>query len=256
MFTHTHTHTPLLSVQWVCGETGVVQPLARLAAIAHRSGASLHVDAAQAVGRLPIDLAAFPGIDFLTFSGHKLHGPLGTGVLYAREPRSLTPLLLGGEQERGVRSGTENLPGIVGLALACELRRRGLPEAIARMRHLRDRFEARVIGEVVGAAVNGAGAPRVGNTSNLRFLGLDGQALLAQLDRRGIACSQGSACSSRRPQPSHVLRAMGLSEDEAFSSLRFSFSVLNTNEDVERAACAIKDATAQLRALPSLLEAL
>lgn len=236
----------LLSVQWANSDTGVVQPIAEIASLARSSGCLLHVDAAQAVGRLPIDLATIP-IDYLTFSGHKVHGPLGTGVLYVRDPRSLWPLLHGGAQEGGLRAGTENVPGIVGLALACELRGKDLTSAIARMQALRDQFERRLLSDTPGLTVNGARASRVCNTSNIQFSGVDGQALLAHLDREGISCSQTSACSSNRPQPSHVLLAMNLSEEEAYSSLRFSFSVLNTEDEVERVAYAVRDAVPRLR---------
>lgn len=240
----------LLSVQWVNGETGVIQPIDEIAAIAHARGALFHVDAAQAVGRLPIDLGAIH-VDYLTLSGHKLHGPLGTGVVYVREPRRFVRILHGGGQEGGHRSGTENLPGILGLACACDLRRFTLAEAVAHIGALRDHFEDAVRSSIPNVRVNGSDAPRVCNTSNICFAGVDGQALLAHLDRAGILCSQASACSSRRPEPSHVLRAMGLSEEEAFSSLRFSLSILNTLAEVDRAVETVEGVVQRLRNLPS-----
>jgi cysteine desulfurase len=231
----------LVSVQWASSETGVVQPIEEIAAICRRHGALLHVDAAQAVGRL--------SIDFLTFSGHKLHAPPGIGVLFVRVPGAMAPWLLGGGQEQGLRSGTENLAGALGLAAAIEHRASRFAEALRALRQLRDALEREVLAAVPGVEVNGGGAPRLGNTSNLRFTGVDGQALLAALDRAGIRCSQASACSSRRPEPSYVLRAMGLSEDEAFASLRFSVSVLNTEDEIDGAVKAIKAAAAQLRSV-------
>jgi cysteine desulfurase len=238
----------LVSVQWASGETGVVQPIEEIAAICRRHGALLHVDAAQAVGRLSIDLRRL-SIDFLTFSGHKLHAPPGIGVLFVRAPGAMTPWLFGGGQEQGLRSGTENLPGALGLAAAIDHRASHFAEARRAMRQLRDTLEREVLAAVPDVEVNGGGAPRLGNTSNLRFAGIDGQALLATLDRAGIRCSQASACSSRRPEPSYVLRAMGLSEDEAFASLRFSVSVLNTADEIDRAVKAIRAAVARLRSV-------
>lgn len=241
----------LISIQWVNSETGVIQPIEDIAKLVRTYDALLHIDAAQAVGRLPININSIH-VDFLTFSGHKLHGPLGTGVLYIRDPRYIKPLLFGGGQENGWRAGTENLPGIVGLAQACEVRANELTEAINKMQKLRDRFEKQILANIPDVTVNGASAPRVCNTTNIRFSGLDGQALLARLDRLGVFCSQASACSSHRPEPSHVLRAMGLSEEDAFASLRFSFSVLNTEQEVERAVKAIRDSAERLRAILKL----
>lgn len=241
----------LVSIQWTNSETGVVQPVEEIARLCRRHGALFHTDAAQAVGRLPMDLQHLSA-DFLTFSGHKLHAPPGTGALFVRRPGSFAPFILGGGQEAGLRSGTPNLPGILGLAVAVEERARDLPNAIARLTGLRDAFEAGILAVVPDVVINGASAERVGNTSNLRFAGIDGQALLAALDRAGLRCSQASACSSGRPEPSHVLRAMGLTEGEAYASLRFSFSLLNTMSDVDFAVAAIRDAVARLRALPPL----
>jgi cysteine desulfurase len=238
----------LVSVQWASGETGVVQPIEEIAAICRRHGALLHVDAAQAVGRLPIDLRRI-SINFLTFSGHKLHAPPGIGVLFVRAPGAMAPWLLGGGQEQGLRSGTENLPGVLGLAAAIEHRASRFAEALRSMRQLRDALEREVLASVPDVKVNGGGAPRLGNTSNLRFAGVEGQALLAALDRAAIRCSQASACSSRRPEPSYVLRAMGLSGDEAFASLRFSVSILNTADEMDRAVKTIQAAVARLRSV-------
>lgn len=239
--------TDLVSIQWANNETGVIQPMEAIASICHERGVPLHTDAAQAVGKLPISLQDVP-IDFLTFSGHKLHGPQGTGVVFVRNPKMLRPLLFGGEQEHGLRAGTENLPGILGLAKACEIRSAGFDIAIAHMQFLRDRFETKLSECIPGIIANGSGTPRVCNTSNLCFSGIDGQALVAQLDKRGIYCSQSSACTSHRPEPSYVLRAMGLSEDDAYASVRFSFSVLNTQGEVDQAIETIAEVHAQLRA--------
>lgn len=227
----------LVSIQWANSETGVLQPIADIARVCAQAGAPLHVDAAQAVGRIPIDLHDCP-IDYLTFSGHKLHAPQGVGVTFARVPDKLPRMMIGGEQEGGRRAGTENLPGIAGLGAACEARAANLTGAVRHMASLRDRFEQSVLEMVPGAIVNGGDSPRVCNTSNIRFP-VDGQALVAQLSGLGIVCSQTSACSSNSPEPSKVLTMIGLSRDEAFASVRFSFSCLNTTDDVDAAVDAI-----------------
>lgn len=231
-----------VSVQWANGETGVVQPLpAVVAAIQSvRSDALIHVDAAQAVGR--IRTAAIEGVTAFTFSGHKLHGPQGIGGLaYGENSRERLPALMnGGGQERARRSGTQNVAGAAGLAVALETRAAGFDEAVRKMAAMRDGFECRVTELCPGAAVNGRMAPRIPNTTNIRFPGADGMSLVARLDAQGIRCSQGSACASGRPEPSFSLRAMGLNEQDAYSSIRFSFSVLNTEDEVEKAAHAIR----------------
>jgi cysteine desulfurase len=232
----------LLSVQWANSETGVIQPIADLVAALRsvRPDAFVHGDVAQAVGRMPVDLTA-TGVDAVAFSGHKVHGPHGTGALVLADPDEgrISPLLLGGGQEHGFRSGTHNLPGIVGLGLAAAMRARSLDVAAVHMQSVRDAFEAEVATLVPDAVVNGASAPRLPNTSNVRFPGSDGMEIVARLDALGVACSQGSACASGKPEPSHVLRAMGLSEADAYSSVRFSFSTLNTSDEALRAARAV-----------------
>lgn len=232
----------LVSLQWANSETGVIQPVADLVAALRsvRSDAFVHGDVAQAVGRVPVDLAA-SGVDAVAFSGHKIHGPHGTGTLVLADPDEgrISPLLLGGGQEHGFRSGTHNLPGIAGLGLAAAMRARSLDAAAAHMRSVRDAFEAELAALVPEAVVNGANAPRLPNTSNVRFPGNDGMEIVARLDALGVACSQGSACSSGKPEPSHVLRAMGLSEADAYSSVRFSFSTLNNTDEALRAARAV-----------------
>jgi cysteine desulfurase len=230
----------LLVLQAVNSETGVIQPFEEVLASvrAARPDTFIHLDAAQAVGRIPLEVSV-SAVNSVSFSGHKLHGPLGTGVLMVRDiaGADLRPLLLGGGQERGLRSGTPNVPGIAGLGVAAQIRVETFEAANRHMRHLRDDFEKAVVGGLDGAvAVNGGAAPRVSNTSNLRFRSIDGMRLLAHLDAAGVMASQGSACSSGRPEASQVLRSMGLTEYDAFSSLRFSFSVLNTEQDAREAA--------------------
>ena len=234
----TNTENLFVSVQWANGETGVIQPIADVAREVHetRPDAVLHIDAAQAVGRVPISVPTTGGMMAFTFSGHKLHGPQGTGVLAfgGRVGSPIVAFIVGGGQERNRRSGTQNVSGAAGLSVALEERVAGFKEAVEIMRSMRDAFESRMIELLPHAKVNGGNAPRTPNTSNICFRGVDGMSLVARLDALGIRCSQGSACSSGNPEPSHVLRAMGLNEQDAYSSVRFSFSILNTVLDVER----------------------
>jgi cysteine desulfurase len=225
-------------LQAVNSETGVIQPVDQVvqAVRSVRPDAFVHLDAAQGVGRIRLDRWA-ASANSVSFSGHKIHGPLGTGALAVHDRAHLRPLLLGGGQERDLRSGTPNVPGLAGLGVAARIRTETFDEANDHMQRLRDNFEAAVIDGLGGMVrVNGGEATRVSNTSNLQFRSVDGMQLLAQLDAAGVMASQGSACSSGRPEPSRVLQAMGLSEREAFSSLRFSFSVLNTEQDALEAA--------------------
>ncbi|BCM87581.1 cysteine desulfurase family protein [Methylobacterium indicum] len=227
----------IVSIQWANSETGVVQPLPTLlAGIKGRRDAFLHSDAVQAVGKVPVNIQA-SGVDALSLSGHKVHGPAGIGALVtvdADDP-PLRPLLFGGDQQRGVRPGSEPIPLMVGLGAAMRARFLRFDEDVSRLRRLRDLFEARLKDALPEVSINASTAPRLPNTANVRFRDVDGSALVAQLDDLGIQCSQGSACSSGKPRPSHVLLAMGLSEREAYASVRFAFSVMNTDDEVCRA---------------------
>jgi len=223
----------LVSVHWVNNETGVIQPVEKISKLCKERDILLHVDGSQAVGKIEVDVAK-TRIDFLSFAAHKFHGPQGVGALYCLNPDRLSPVFYGGDQEAQKRPGTENLPGIAGFGLAAKLRSDRLVELQQYVGGLRDFFEKRVLAEIPEVVVNGDLNSRVCNTSNLRFCGLDGAALVAQLDACGIRCSQSSACTSQIPEPSHVLRAMGLSEEEAYSSIRFSFSQLNDIDEIEK----------------------
>ena len=235
----------LVSVQWANNETGVVQPIAQLATRARALGARFHTDAVQAVGKIPVDLNAVP-VDFLSLSGHKLHGPLGAGALVARDRDLLRPLMFGGDQEAALRPGTENVPAIVGLGVALAHRADNFEAVATATRDMRDAFEAGLAKRGLVRAVNGSGAPRLPNTSNIHFLDMDGEALVVQLDQRGVRCSQSSACTNQRPEPSYVLRAMGLSERQAYASVRFAFSELNDMADVNDAIEAVSAVHAKL----------
>ncbi|ANY85428.1 hypothetical protein BB934_45245 (plasmid) [Microvirga ossetica] len=238
----------IVSVQWANSETGVIQPVEDIVTTvrSRRPDVFVHIDAAQAIGRIPVHM---DGIDALTFSGHKLHAPQGTGALVLGDPEEtrLKAQILGGGQEGGRRSGTQNVPGAVGLGVAFRERAKAFDEATGALRAMRDAFEAAVLSAVPGMRVNGGSSPRVPNTSNILFPGIDAMALVALLDQRDIACSVGAACSSGRPEPSHVLLAMGLSEDDAYSSVRFSFSVMNTMDEALSAADIIAETVGKMR---------
>lgn len=223
--------TSLVSIQWVNSETGVIQPIREIAKICQLNNTLFHCDAAQAAGKLQIDLIN-DKIDFLTIAAHKMHGPSGIGALAVRNKNKLKPLFFGGSQEFGLRPGTENVIGIIGFGVAAEHRISILESAVCRMRSLRDSFEESVLSNVPDVIINGSTASRACNTTNLMFPHVDGAAIVALLDNFGIRCSQTSACRSNSPEPSHVLTAMGRSFDEAYSSVRFSFSQQNTPEDV------------------------
>lgn len=239
----------LVCVQAANSETGVLQPLEQVAALCRASVAQvyLHVDAAQAFGRIRLSTKF---ADSISFSGHKLHGPTGTGFLWMSDRLSdvLPRTILGGGQERGFRSGTQNVPGIVGLGVAVAERLQDFHSAVSKLAELRGRFEDRLLKEIPDTKVICSDSPRLPNTSNVMFRGADADTLLAQLDAEGVICSNGSACSSMKPSASPVLRAVGLSEREAFQCLRFSFSVLNTIEEVDRAIPLIVEAVGRVRA--------
>jgi cysteine desulfurase len=192
------------------------------------------------VGKIRMQIDNMP-IDFLSVSGHKFHGPQGIGVIYAKAPKSLYPILWGGPQEFGMRPGTENLPGIVGIGKAAELRSKRFDTVTNRVQELRDIFELSVLRLVPNVEVNGDRTRRVHNTTNLLFRDIEGQALVARLDQLGIRCSQSSACTNQIPEPSYVLRSMGLSYDEAFSSIRFSLSEYTTRQEIDYTVEQIKE---------------
>lgn len=244
-------HTRLVSVMLANNETGAIQPVGKVARIAKAHGALVHTDAVQAAAKLPLDLSGeFKNVDLLTISGHKMYAPQGTGALFVRKGVNLAPLFHGGPHERQRRAGTENVPGIVALGCAAELAREWLVSGAAQeLAALRDRLEAGLLAAIPGAHVNAASAPRVPNTANLRFNGIDAEALLIALDMQGIAASFGAACMSGATEPSHVLLAMGLTPAEARSSLRLSLSRLTTAEEIGRTLEIIPAVVARLRAL-------
>lgn len=237
--------TALVSVIWANNETGVLFPVEEMARMADERRIVFHVDAVQAAGKIPIDLARVP-VHLLSLAAHKFHGPKGVGALFVRPGLGLPPLLRGGGQESGRRAGTENVPGIVGLGVAAELAAAALPLEMPRVAALRDDFESGVRACFPEARFHGDPSHRLPNTTNFALPGRDAQGLLAGLDRLGVACSIGSACTSGEVDASHVLRAMGVEDDEARSSLRFSFSRMNTADEVPSALDALQQAVARL----------
>lgn len=233
--------TILISVMWVNNEVGTIQPMAEIRAAA--KGVLLHTDAAQAVGKVPVGVA---GIDLLTFSGHKLHGPKGTGGLWVRKGAPLAPLLVGGGQEFERRAGTENVAGIVGLAAAMRIACRDLEANARRMAALRDRLEAGLVA-IGDVRVHGLAAPRAPHLSNVSFEHVDGEAVILSLDAEGVCVSSGSACAAMSLEPSHVLKAMGVPHDMARGSVRFSLSALTTGEEIDGALRVIPRVIDRLR---------
>jgi cysteine desulfurase len=242
-------NTKLISIMMANNETGVLQPLEEIGKIAAEADVFFHTDAVQAAGKVPIDVAMMR-CDALAISGHKFHAPQGVGALYVRKSTRITPLFYGGRHERSRRAGTENVPGIVGLGKAAELatRRFGRNEDQA-MSALRDRLEQGILAQVDETCINGDGAPRVPNTSNVYFDSIDGEPMVISLDLKGLAVSTGAACSSGALEPSHVLLAMGLRPDRARSSVRFSLGKQNTAEDVDFALTIVPETVARLREL-------
>jgi cysteine desulfurase len=250
-------NTRLVSVMLANNEIGAIQPVKELADLAHAAGALFHTDAVQGAGKLRLDVKDL-GCDLLSISGHKMYAPQGTGVLYVRRGVRLRPMFFGGLHERGRRAGTENVAGIVGLGKAVEMAQAWLGDkagdgpmagGIEELKQLRDRLEQGILAEVEDAGVNGAGAARVANTSNLYFDHVEAEALVIALDLKGLAVSGGSACQSGATEPSHVLTAMGLSEGRARASVRFSLSRMTTENEVERAIKLVVAAVARLREL-------
>ena len=241
--------TRLITIMMANNETGVLQPVEEMGKIAAEADVYFHSDAVQAAGKVSIDVKQI-ACDLLSISGHKLHAPQGVGVLYVRKGTILQPMIYGGSHERSRRAGTENVPGIVGMGKAAEIAREGLQRGeTAKMAAMRDRIEQTISGELESAGVNGEGAPRVPNTTNIYFDYIEGEALVIALDLKGLAVSTGAACSSGAIEPSHVLTAMGLRPDRARASLRFSLGKQNTEDEVDFALSLIPGTVARLREL-------
>lgn len=244
--------TILISIMLANNETGTIQPVEEVAGIVNEARARgmnhihLHTDAVQAVGKIPVDVEQL-GVDLLSISAHKFHGPKGIGALYIRRGTRLGKLLHGGQHERDRRAGTENVPGIVGFGKAAELAKAQLSERSSGMRELRDYLESRVTSKIPRVRVNGDVDHRVPNISNMSFEGVDGESLLISMDLKGIAVSTGSACASGSLEPSHVLQALGLTREQVRGSLRFSLGAYTTREELNYAVSVLSESVARIR---------
>jgi cysteine desulfurase len=242
-------NTKLISVMMANNETGVLQPVEEIGKIAAKAGVCFHTDAVQATGKVAVDVNRI-GCHALSISGHKIHAPQGVGALYVRKGTPIQPLFYGGRHERSRRAGTENVPGIVGLGKAAEIAKGALDRGDdAKMAAMRDRLQRGILAQVEEAGVNGDGAPRVPNTTNIHFDHIDGEALVIALDLKGLAVSTGAACSSGAIEPSHVLLAMGLRADQARASIRFSLGKQTTAEEIDVALALVPETVARLREL-------
>jgi cysteine desulfurase len=240
--------TAVVSVMHANNEIGTIQPIAAIAAIVHEQGAIMHTDAVKSTAKIPVDVRAL-GVDLLSLSAHKFNGPKGVGVLWIKRGTRMLPILTGGKHERNRRAGTENVPAIVGLGVAARLAAAKLESEATRVAALRDRLEQGILARVPGTAVNGDPRNRVPNTTNISFDRVEAESLLIALDLEGIAVSTGSACSSGTLEPSHVLRAMGLSTHRTQNSLRFSLGQFSTEEEVERVLDVLPRLVEKLRGL-------
>jgi len=232
--------TAVVSLMLANNETGALFPIDEIGSLLRERGILFHVDAVQAVGKYSLNVKSSP-IDFLSLSAHKLYGPKGVGALYVRQGVPFKSFVVGGGQERGRRAGTENVAGIAGLGAACELALSDLPQEIDRLKKLRALFEDSLGEKVPGIEINGDLYRRLPTTRNVRFPGVDAEALMMALDQKGICVSSGSACMSGSHEPSHVLKAMGLSDEEANSSIRFSFGRFTSEQDIREVVPMIRE---------------
>ncbi|MCP4216450.1 MAG: cysteine desulfurase NifS [bacterium] len=240
--------TLLVSVMHANNEIGTIQPLKELAQIVHENDSLLHTDAVQSVGKIPVDVKEL-GVDMLSFSSHKIYGPKGMGVFYKRKGVKIDPILLGGGHENGLRGGTENVTGIVGLGKAAELALAEMNDELKRIKPLRDKIKERILAEIPETFVNGDPDNGLYNTVNISVKHIEGESILAMLDGHGFALSSGSACSSKSLDPSHVLLAIGLEHGDAHGSLRFSLGKYNTEEAVDKLLEVLPPIAERLRSM-------
>jgi cysteine desulfurase len=238
--------TTLISVMLANNEVGTVQPLEEITRLAHARGILVHTDAVQAVGKMPVRVDEL-GVDLLSLTAHKFYGPKGIGVLYARKGTPIEPLFYGGHQEQALRPGTQNIPGIVGLATALHLVTEELPTETARLEALRDRLQEGIQAQIADVRINGHSTLRLPNVLNMSFDGIEGESLLLALDINGIAVSTGSACAAGSADPSHVLQAMGVTRASADGSLRFSLGHITTEEDIDYTVQTLVEVVGRLR---------
>jgi len=243
--------TILITVMHANNEIGTIQPIKEIGALAREKGIYFHTDAVQSVGKIPVNVGDM-NVDMLSISAHKLYGPKGIGALYIRKGVRIDPLLHGGGHERGMRPGTENIPGIVGLGKACQIAEDNLEKNMEYVSSLRDRLIQGVLGNIEQSYLNGHPTKRLPNNANFRFTGIEGESLVLQLDAKEINASTGSACSSKKLEPSHVLMAIGLKEVDAHGSLRISLGTENTPQDIDYTIDAINEVVERLRSMSPL----
>jgi len=243
--------TALVSIMHANNEIGTIQPIAELATIAKGRGALFHTDAVQSAGKIPVNVRAL-GVDLVAISAHKFYGPKGIGALWAKRGVRLSPFLSGGKQERNRRAGTENVPGIIGAGIAAQLAMTKMDVDAPRLSTLRDRLESGILSSVPNTDVNGSRDARVPNTTNISFERIEAESLLIALDLEGVAVSTGSACSSGTLEPSHVLKAMGLSSHRAQNSIRFSLGASNNEEQIDHVISILPRIVTKLRSLSAV----
>jgi cysteine desulfurase len=243
--------TAVVSVMLANNETGVIQPIREISALARSRGAAFHVDAVQGAGKIPVDVDDL-GVDLLSISAHKFYGPKGIGALYVRRGTALEPVYTGGSHECGLRPGTENIPGIVGLGEAARVSKEDLPREMERIGRLRDRLERGALARVEGIVVAGASAPRVPNTSSMIVARVEGEAITLRFSMLGFAISSGSACSSGANEPSYILTAMGFDPGIAQGGIRVSLGIVNTDEEVDAFLETFPQVVSRLRELSPL----
>jgi len=243
--------TILVSIMYANGEIGTIEPIAEIGRIAHAHGAVFHVDAVAAAGKIPLDVVR-DNIDMLSLSSNDLYGPKGVGALYVRGGTRIAPIIVGGGQERGLRSGTENVPAIVGMGKAAEIAVQVMADESVLLTRLRDRLHAEIANEIPYSYLNGHPTARLPNNLNMRFSYIEGESLVLSLDMEGVAVSSGSACSSKTLEPSHVLRAIGLAHEEAHGSLLFSLGRWNDDDDVDRVLSVLPGIASRLRRMSPL----
>jgi cysteine desulfurase len=243
-----HDDVALVSIMYANNEVGTVQPIKELADIVHLASALFHTDAVQAAGKVPINIKSL-GVDMMSMSSHKINGPKGVGALYVRSGLNIMPIIHGGGQEMSLRSGTENVPGIVGFGKACELAAKRMSEYQQHVAGLRDYLVERVLQEIPHSRLNGSRIDRIPNNAHFTFFGVNGEDLIIKLDENGVAASTGSACSVKKQKPSHVLKAMGFSYEEITGSLRLSLGMHNTKEEIDRTVLALSSVVQELREL-------
>lgn len=246
-------NTSMVSIMFGNNEVGTIEPILKLANICKEKNILFHSDAVQAVGKIPIDVKKL-GIDLLSISSHKINGPKGVGALYIRKGLVIDPMILGGGQESGLRSGTENVANIVGFGKACELSRINLMENSSKMKELRDHLSRKILQEIPKVKLNGHPEKRLPNNAHLTFLGVNGEDLLIKLDENGIAASTGSACSVQIQKASHVLQAMGFSHEEITGSLRLTIGISNTTQEMDDTVHILKKVIEELRSVSPFKE--